>query len=312
MARKERRFAFRSGNSEKFWGICIDGKSLTVRFGRIGTAGQQRTKIFDDARDAERAGETLVREKTAKGYKEVQGRSARAEATRARQEPVRATRGQGSGERHDQSRATKTKPAPSKATWGPGNPAFEKHMQKYGRFREEAEAHDRALREGFGKLPARVKRKLSWDEFESEIRKQLPKVSTKRKFAKVLPGLATTPPSYAELVSRFSDIYEWRLVYKKRTWPTFFNLEKRIPQKRASMNSMYATEAPRKAARMRKLLPFASDASETSFCWDCTQVDERGEPTIYAADFKHPYDIRRLSSDLLDVIQHYRPTSILE
>jgi hypothetical protein len=109
-------------------------------------------------------------------------------------------------------------------------------------------------------------------------------------------------------VSRFADTREWQLVYRKRGWPPCFNLlDKRIPKERSFMNDTYKTEAPRKVARIRELIPFATDASQTFFCFDSAAIDERGEPPIYAADHKHPYGIRHLGNDLLEVIQHYRP-----
>jgi hypothetical protein len=39
-------FEFVGGSSKKFWEISIAGNSFTVRFGRIGTAGQSQTKTF--------------------------------------------------------------------------------------------------------------------------------------------------------------------------------------------------------------------------------------------------------------------------
>jgi predicted DNA-binding WGR domain protein len=41
-----RRFKFRDDKSAKFWSIDLQGKSFTVRFGKIGTAGQTQTKDF--------------------------------------------------------------------------------------------------------------------------------------------------------------------------------------------------------------------------------------------------------------------------
>jgi predicted DNA-binding WGR domain protein len=167
MARKERRFTFESGKSAKFWSIRVDDASLTVRFGRIGTAGQEQTKIFDDAREAERAAEKLAREKTSKGYKEVRGRGAGAEATKARREPVREKiRARGSGEPHDRSASrAKFKRKSGKMAWGPGNPRFDSLVERFTRSQEAAAAQAREDRERVAKLPTRVERRLdgtSW------------------------------------------------------------------------------------------------------------------------------------------------------
>jgi DNA ligase-1 len=52
----------------KFWAIRLDGASFTVRFGKLGTAGQEKTKAFADAATARREHDALVREKAGKGY----------------------------------------------------------------------------------------------------------------------------------------------------------------------------------------------------------------------------------------------------
>lgn len=66
-----RRFELSDGKSNKFWEISSEGKSITVRFGRMGTSGQTQTKSFttDDAAARELA--KLVAEKTKKGYIEA-------------------------------------------------------------------------------------------------------------------------------------------------------------------------------------------------------------------------------------------------
>ncbi len=60
---------FRDGSSSKFWEIEVHGNQHTVRFGRIGTAGQKLTKTFPDAGAAGRDAARLVAEKTRKGYR---------------------------------------------------------------------------------------------------------------------------------------------------------------------------------------------------------------------------------------------------
>lgn len=66
-----RRFEFVAGTSQKFWEISIEEKSFTVRFGRIGTAGQSQTKSFADQEKAKRESEKLIAEKVKKGYVEI-------------------------------------------------------------------------------------------------------------------------------------------------------------------------------------------------------------------------------------------------
>ncbi|MBL8614863.1 MAG: DUF4132 domain-containing protein [Deltaproteobacteria bacterium] len=71
-----RRFEFVEGGSSKFWEVEVGGaggNELTVRFGRLGTAGQTQLKTFADAAGAEAEQAKLIREKTKKGYSEVGG-----------------------------------------------------------------------------------------------------------------------------------------------------------------------------------------------------------------------------------------------
>jgi len=65
-----RHFELVAGSSRKFWEISLSGISFTVRFGRIGTAGQSQSKTFADDIKAKREAESLVAEKLRKGYSE--------------------------------------------------------------------------------------------------------------------------------------------------------------------------------------------------------------------------------------------------
>jgi predicted DNA-binding WGR domain protein len=67
----KRRFELVEGASAKFWEIEVKKKTVTVRFGRLGTAGQTKDKEHPSAEAAARDAEKLVREKTGKGYTEV-------------------------------------------------------------------------------------------------------------------------------------------------------------------------------------------------------------------------------------------------
>ncbi|WP_242342062.1 AAA domain-containing protein [Anaeromyxobacter terrae] len=65
-----RHFEFVAGASRKFWEVAVAGSAVTVRFGRLGTAGQTQQKLFSDPATAARTADRLVREKLAKGYLE--------------------------------------------------------------------------------------------------------------------------------------------------------------------------------------------------------------------------------------------------
>lgn len=64
----EKRFEFKDDASHKFWAISVTGDSHTVNFGKVGTAGQTKTKKFADAAAAQKDADKLVAEKTKKGY----------------------------------------------------------------------------------------------------------------------------------------------------------------------------------------------------------------------------------------------------
>ena len=66
-----RRFEYIYGKSNKFWEISVLGKEVTVRFGRIDTQGQTQVKSFADEAAAAKHAEKLIKEKTAKGYREI-------------------------------------------------------------------------------------------------------------------------------------------------------------------------------------------------------------------------------------------------
>lgn len=66
-----RRFELIEGSSSKFWEVECHDEQLTVRYGRIGSAGQTQTKTYASAAKAQAEHDKLVREKTGKGYQEV-------------------------------------------------------------------------------------------------------------------------------------------------------------------------------------------------------------------------------------------------
>lgn len=73
------------GGSHKFYEAIVNGNELTIRFGRIGEAGQTQTKTFADAAKALAEANKKINEKLKKGYERaVQGvRQKRAVTRRA-------------------------------------------------------------------------------------------------------------------------------------------------------------------------------------------------------------------------------------
>ncbi len=62
------RFVVDEGGSSKFWEIVVDGASHTVRFGKLGSEGQERTKTFASEKEAQADAVRLIADKTSKGY----------------------------------------------------------------------------------------------------------------------------------------------------------------------------------------------------------------------------------------------------
>ncbi|RKH48196.1 WGR domain-containing protein, partial [Corallococcus sp. AB050B] len=66
-----RRFEFVDGNSSKFWVPELQGATFIVTYGRIGTAGQRKEKVFPDEDAAQKEYNKKVAEKVREGYAEV-------------------------------------------------------------------------------------------------------------------------------------------------------------------------------------------------------------------------------------------------
>lgn len=65
-----KRFEFHSDESAKFWEVGVDGSTLKLAWGKIGTRGQQKEKPFPSADDAEKERDALIAKKVREGYKE--------------------------------------------------------------------------------------------------------------------------------------------------------------------------------------------------------------------------------------------------
>ncbi|RKG79015.1 WGR domain-containing protein [Corallococcus terminator] len=67
------RYEFTEGSSSKFWEITLEGSTLTKRWGRIGTDGQEKVEDFESKAEAKKAYAAQVKEKEKKGYALVAG-----------------------------------------------------------------------------------------------------------------------------------------------------------------------------------------------------------------------------------------------
>ncbi len=66
-----RRFEYEEDDSSKFWEVVVVDTMCTVRFGKIGSAGQKKPKKLASPEAAQKEMERLIKEKTGKGYVEV-------------------------------------------------------------------------------------------------------------------------------------------------------------------------------------------------------------------------------------------------
>src|SRR5581483_8116071 len=66
-----RTFSYSDATSHKFWTIERDGKQVTVRYGREGSAGQTQVKSFSSEEAAQKEHDKLIQEKVKKGYRET-------------------------------------------------------------------------------------------------------------------------------------------------------------------------------------------------------------------------------------------------
>lgn len=92
----KRTFIYSDEKSNKFWSIEANGKSYTVKYGKVGTDGQTQTKEFSDEAACLAAVEKAISGKTGKGYAEqTDGLSAAPEVTtkieKSAQEPGSAS-----------------------------------------------------------------------------------------------------------------------------------------------------------------------------------------------------------------------------
>ena len=67
------RYELVEGTSSKFWEIELAGSKFMARWGRIGTAGQEKQQSFASASEAKKAHDKMIADKTKKGYTLVSG-----------------------------------------------------------------------------------------------------------------------------------------------------------------------------------------------------------------------------------------------
>ena len=63
------RLEYVGGSSAKFYEVTTSGNEVSIRFGRLGTAGQTQTKTLADDYAAAKHADRLIGSKLAKGYR---------------------------------------------------------------------------------------------------------------------------------------------------------------------------------------------------------------------------------------------------
>jgi predicted DNA-binding WGR domain protein len=72
---------YQDEKSSKFWEIEVEGSSHTVRYGKIGTDGQTKTKEFGSPDEAQASADKLVKQKLKKGYEHAESGESEGEAS---------------------------------------------------------------------------------------------------------------------------------------------------------------------------------------------------------------------------------------
>lgn len=96
---------FHSGSSAKFWTIEVDASEHTVRYGKLGTKGQSKTKCFDSAAEAQASAEKLIASKKKKGYLPAADSPAETEAPAKKAAPANGS--------EEKPKASAPKPSPA-------------------------------------------------------------------------------------------------------------------------------------------------------------------------------------------------------
>lgn len=79
------RYFFDDGSSRKFWSHTLKGKSHTICYGRIGTAGREVSKSFDTPAAAKSDIQKVVAQKIKSGYRLVDPTQIKIKKTRGKQ-----------------------------------------------------------------------------------------------------------------------------------------------------------------------------------------------------------------------------------
>ena len=103
---------FEEGTSSKFWRARVEGKTLYVNYGKIGSAGQTQVKDFGNGDAAQKEYDKLVREKRKKGYVDQGGGGGGDDDEDVNEDDE-------GGDDDEEEEAPRAKPAPARAAPAP-------------------------------------------------------------------------------------------------------------------------------------------------------------------------------------------------
>ena len=71
----KRYLEFKDAKSNKFWEVSVAGKTVNIRYGKLGTDGQTSVKVLSTPAEAESHAEKQAAGKLKKGYKEAKAKA---------------------------------------------------------------------------------------------------------------------------------------------------------------------------------------------------------------------------------------------
>jgi predicted DNA-binding WGR domain protein len=110
---------FEEGSSSKFWRARVQGGTLYVNFGRIGSSGQTQIKEMGSAAAAEKELEKLAESKRKKGYEDAEGEAEAEEAEELEEEEEGGEEEEGEEDEEEGEEDEEEKPRPKKVAAAP-------------------------------------------------------------------------------------------------------------------------------------------------------------------------------------------------
>jgi predicted DNA-binding WGR domain protein/cell wall assembly regulator SMI1 len=164
----KRRFELVDGSSSKFWEVSVSGATVSVCFGRIGSAGSAKDKTHASPAEAQREAAKLVAEKTRKGYVEAAKAAPAPSKKPSAPKPAAATRAPSAAKNGDAKKqpvaATKTPALVQDAL----DAVRKKHKAIYGDLRPPASPADLKRLSALGVPPNFVALYATHDGVEGE------------------------------------------------------------------------------------------------------------------------------------------------